>query len=62
MPLKRLKWSTKIVKSQIVKPQTRFLAQKKEVSFDAKRSRLRWRMKQASLAIEAYFIFWGKYH
>ena len=36
MPLKRLKWSTKIVKSQIVKPETRFLAQKNEVSFDAK--------------------------
>ncbi len=31
--------------------------QKNEACFDAQRSRLHWHLKQASLALEAYFIF-----
>ena len=47
-----LEWSTKIVKPQLLKTW-----QKNEYSFDAQRSKLRWRLKPASLAIEASFIF-----
>ncbi len=49
-----LEWSTKIVKPQLLKTW-----QKNEYSFDAQRSKLHWHLKQASLALEAGFIFLG---
>ena len=33
------------------------MSQKNAIGFDAQRSRLHWHFKQASLVIEAYFLF-----